>query len=53
MNDQEHYIIEKKLNEFSKGCDTTKRLLQSVAHKELIYLVVDLDDPKLTESKDL
>eukprot|EP00347_Sterkiella_histriomuscorum_P002288 403368730 len=39
QNDQQDYIINRKLNDFAKGCEMTKRIMQLVSHKEVIIVV--------------
>lgn len=42
-NEAEQYIIQKKLVEFSKGCEVTKKIMSTLAHKEIISFIIDAD----------
>ena len=42
-SEAEQYIIQKKLVEFSKGCEVTKKIMSTLAHKEIISFIIDAD----------
>ncbi|CDW91730.1 UNKNOWN [Stylonychia lemnae] len=43
QNDQEEYIINRKLNEICKGCEETRKIMQLVSHKEQILIIMDIN----------